>query len=172
MEIVWSAIVLTLLPWVGSFAGGSITRKYIKTWYDKDIKKPSWRPPNLAFPIVWTYLYLTMGYASYLVWRDGGETLDGPARLPLMLFALQLVLNWAWSYIFFYFHNLKLAFYEIIVMHVTIASCVYTFKSVNETASYLMMPYLAWVSFACLLTYTIWRMNPPNNGKPSNKKKK
>ncbi|KAI9558919.1 hypothetical protein GHT06_015708 [Daphnia sinensis] len=154
MEIVWSAIILTFLPWVGSFAGGSITRKYIKTWYD-DIKKPSWRPPNLAFPIVWTYLYLSMGYAS----------------LPLILFAIQLVLNWAWSYIFFYFHNLKLAFYEIIVLHVTIVSCVYTFKSVNESASYLLMPYLAWVSFACLLTYTIWKMNPSNNDKPSNKKR-
>lgn len=129
-----------------------------------------------------------MGFASYLVWRDGGETLNGPAGLPLTLFAIQLVLNYAWSFIFFYYHNLEWvfifnlkvfekifsfcyrliyfqAFYEVIALLIGIASCVYTFKSVNETASYLMMPYLAWVSFASLLTFTIWRMNLPANKK-------
>ncbi|XP_046456540.1 translocator protein-like [Daphnia pulex] len=164
MEIVWSAIILTLLPWIGSLPAGMATRKQIKTWYN-DIKKPNWRPPNLAFPIVWTLLYLTMGFASYLVWRDGGETLNGPAGLPLTLFAIQLVLNYAWSFIFFYYHNLEWAFYEVIALLIGIASCVYTFKSVNETASYLMMPYLVWVSFASLLTFTIWRMNLPANKK-------
>nr|CAH0113522.1 unnamed protein product [Daphnia galeata] len=164
MEIVWSAIILTLLPWIGSLPIGMVTRKQIKTWYN-DIKKPSWRPPNFVFPIVWTFLYLSMGYASYLVWRDGGETLNGPAGLPLTLFAITLVLNYAWSYIFFFYHNLKWAFYEIIVLVICIASCLYTFKSVNQTASYLMIPYLAWVSFASLLTFTIWRMNSPPNKK-------
>jgi tryptophan-rich sensory protein len=95
----------------GTYAALSLARlfKYLTLnhQHTQDIKKPSWRPPNFVFPIVWTFLYLSMGYASYLVWRDGGETLNGPAGLPLTLFAITLFLNYAWSYIFFFYHNLK-----------------------------------------------------------------
>ena len=167
MEINWIAIGLTLLPWIGSFAGGSVTRKEIKNWYEvsistrtwnrlstsrrchcintveiwnswfiqKSLKKPNWRPPNWMFPVVWTYLYLTMGYASYLVWRDGGETFDGPARLPLILFAIQLILNYAWSFIFFWAHNLKLVRWNVLKI---------TFELITKPSLHCLLPGILW----------------------------
>ena len=145
----------------------------------KGLKKPNWRPPNGVFPIVWTFLYSSMGFASYLIYRDGGG-LDGPARIPLILYAVQLVLNWLWPFVFFVAHSLKWVlkylrlillklfynfqiylqgFYEIALMAISIAACAYSFRPINETAFYLMLPYLAWVSFATLVNYSIWQMN-------------
>ncbi|KAM4582126.1 translocator protein isoform 1-T1 [Fundulus diaphanus] len=100
-------IGLTALPQVGGLYGGFITRKEVKTWYPT-LNKPSWRPPNAAFPVVWTCLYTGMGYGSYLIWKElGGFTED--ALVPLGLYGLQLALNWAWTPIFFGAHKLKWA---------------------------------------------------------------
>lgn len=123
-----------------------------------------------------------MGYASYLIWKDGGG-FSGDAQLPLALYASQLALNWAWTPIFFRAHNFKLvsshpkslnissnidvyiiifvqAFYEMLLMAGNIGACIYTFSPINQTAAYLLVPYLAWVSFATALTYKIWCDNP------------
>ncbi|XP_050390104.2 translocator protein [Patella vulgata] len=146
-----------ILPNLGGIAGGVITRKSIPNWYEH-LNRPSWRPPNWAFGPVWTYLYSSMGYASYLVWRDGGG-FDGEARLPLAVFGTQLALNWAWTPIFFGAKKLGLATIEIGALWGTILATIITFNPINKTASYLLIPYLGWVSLASCLTYSIWKNN-------------
>lgn len=94
-----------VLPNIGGVANGIITSRNIKSWFD-GLNHPSFRPPNYVFGPVWTTLYCGMGYGSYLVYKQGGG-FSGPAKFPLMLYGAQLALNWAWSPIFFHYHELK-----------------------------------------------------------------
>lgn len=147
-----------VLPNLGGIAGSFLTPKTaIPVWYE-NLKKPSWRPPNWAFGPVWTCLYSSMGYASYLVWRDGGG-FDGEAAMPLAVYGTQLALNWAWSPIFFGAKSLKWGLIEIVGLWGAIAGTIYTFYPVNRVAAGLLVPYLGWVTLATTLTYTIWRDN-------------
>ncbi|TRY54989.1 hypothetical protein DNTS_020742, partial [Danionella cerebrum] len=149
---------LTALPHVGGIFGGLITRKEVKTWYTT-LNKPSWRPPNAAFPVVWTTLYTGMGYASYLVWKElGGFTQD--ALVPLGLYGLQLALNWAWTPIFFGAHKIKLALMELLMLTGTVAATMVSWYPINRTATLLMVPYMAWLCLATSLNYCVWRDNP------------
>ncbi|KAM4582127.1 translocator protein isoform 2-T2 [Fundulus diaphanus] len=158
-------IGLTALPQVGGLYGGFITRKEVKTWYPT-LNKPSWRPPNAAFPVVWTCLYTGMGYGSYLIWKElGGFTED--ALVPLGLYGLQLALNWAWTPIFFGAHKLKWAsffsssaFVEIVFLTGTVGATMVSWYPVSRTASLLLAPYLSWLCLATALNYRIWRDNP------------
>lgn len=155
MSLSKAAIGLTLLPHLGGIIGGLITRKSIKEWYEK-LDRPSWRPPNWAFGPVWTTLYTMMGYASYLIYRDGfGESRDR----ALMLYGSQLALNWIWTPIFFGSHKLGLAFGEILLLLGNIAVCIGVFYPINRTASFLLVPYFGWVTLATTLTYSIWQRN-------------
>nr|CAH7739626.1 unnamed protein product [Callosobruchus chinensis] len=95
----WPAIGFTILPNVGGLAGGLITRQAIEKWYDQ-LKKPNWRPPNWAFGPIWTSLYCGMGYASYLVWKEG-DWHQEPVRTALAVYGINLVANWSWTPIFF-----------------------------------------------------------------------
>jgi len=146
-----------ILPNVGGWAGGILTSKNIKPWYES-LKKPSWRPPNWAFGPVWTSLYTSMGYASYLVYKDGGG-FDGDAQLPLALFGTQLALNWAWTPIFFHYHKLGWSLVEIIALFGNVAACSASFYQINPTAGLIMIPYLIWLSLATALNYVVWRDN-------------
>ncbi|CAH0769948.1 unnamed protein product [Bemisia tabaci] len=149
----------TILPNIGGMAGGYFVRESVKTWYPT-LKLPSWRPPNYYFGPVWTTLYSSMGYASYIVYRDGGG-FSGPAKLPLAVYGTQLALNWAWTPIFFGAHNLKLALIDIAALWISAAATSYLFSRVNKTAGLLLLPYLAWLTLASALTYTIYRDNKP-----------
>lgn len=149
---------MTTLPHLGGLYGGYITRKEVKTWYPT-LQKPSWRPPNAAFPVAWTCLYTSMGYGSYLVWKElGGFTED--ALVPLGLYGLQLALNWAWTPIFFGAHKLKYALMEIILLTGTVGATMVSWYPISRTATLLMAPYLAWLCLATSLNYCIWRDNP------------
>eukprot|EP01098_Paradermamoeba_levis_P014306 TRINITY_DN6785_c0_g1_i1.p1 TRINITY_DN6785_c0_g1~~TRINITY_DN6785_c0_g1_i1.p1 ORF type:complete len:181 (-),score=43.59 TRINITY_DN6785_c0_g1_i1:167-655(-) len=150
-----AAFVVT--PVIGGFAGSILTAKAIKTWY-KEIRKPSFNPPNWIFGPVWTILYCAMGYSSYLIWSKGG--LETPAtRAALGLYATQLALNWAWTPFFFGMKNFGLALVDILALGSSVSGCIYLFHPISPLASYLLVPYLGWVSFASLLNFEIWRLN-------------
>lgn len=124
-------------------------------WYEH-LVKPSWRPPNWLFAPAWTILYLTIAVSGWLVWRDIGFA---AAALPLTVYAVQLVLNAAWTPIFFGLHRLDLAFFEIVLLWLSIIATIALFHPLNAGAAWLLVPYLAWVTFAAALNLAIWRLN-------------
>ncbi|KAH8360951.1 hypothetical protein KR093_000942 [Drosophila rubida] len=147
-----------ILPNVGGVVNGKITRNHIKNWY-QHLNFPSYRPPNWLFAPVWTSLYAGMGYASYLVWRDGGG-FNGDAKLPLIAYGTQLALNWAWTPIFFGQHNIKGGLIDIVALTAAAGACGVLFYRVNKTAGLLFVPYMAWLGFATALNYAMWKLNP------------
>jgi tryptophan-rich sensory protein len=145
-------VVCTLICFAAAAIGGIWTSRSVGTWY-KELQKPSWNPPSWVFGPVWTALYLMMGISLWLVWRE-----RAPA-LPLGLFALQLVLNAAWSGLFFGLRLPGAAFAEIVLLWLAILATVLTFRPIAPVAAVLLLPYLGWVSFASVLNFTIWRLN-------------
>lgn len=124
-------------------------------WYQA-LHKPSWNPPSWIFGPVWTALYASMGIAAWLVWRRGGWRRQ---RRALSLFVVQLALNAAWTPIFFGWHAMGIAFVEIVVLWIAIAATLVAFWREHTLAGVLLLPYLAWVSFAAVLNFTVWRLN-------------
>ena len=111
---------------------------------------------ELVFPPAWAVLYLTIGVSGWLVWRRVGFA---AAVLPFAIYLVQLVLNAAWSPIFFGRRRPDLAFVEIVILWCSIVATIATFQPLNSVAAWLLLPYLAWVTFAAALNFTIWRIN-------------
>jgi tryptophan-rich sensory protein len=149
------AVVVTCLA-IGYFSG-IVTRSAITTWYPT-LVKPSFNPPNWVFAPVWSMLYVMMGVAAGLVW-DRIESEKEVVKKALVFFAIQLALNALWSYLFFGLHNSMLAGLEIIVLWLMIFETYVQFAKINKIAGYLLLPYLAWVSFAAVLNGSIWWLN-------------
>jgi translocator protein len=147
-------IVSLLIPLSIGAVAGYFTSSAIGGWYST-LVKPSFNPPNNLFGPVWTGLYLLMGIACYLIWKSDNAN----KKKALQVYALQLLLNFLWSFFFFYFKNPALAFVDIILMLITIAITIKLFYSINKTAAYLLVPYILWVSFATALNFSIWQLN-------------
>lgn len=122
-------------------------------WY-ASLAKPEWNPPSWIFGPVWTALYILMAVAAWLVWKRDGW------HLPLRLFFMQLALNAAWTPVFFGAREIGWAFAVIIALWLAILATLTAFLRIRMAAALLMTPYLAWVSFAAFLNFTLWRMNP------------
>ena len=148
--------VFLALSFSAAAIGGLAMRGGPGAWY-ADLVKPSWTPPGWLFGPVWTLLYIMMAVAAWRVWRQDG--LAG-ARPALALFLVQLVLNAAWTPIFFGLHRPGWAFAEICVLWAAIAATSGAFFAKSILAGALMIPYLVWVSFAAALNFAIWRANP------------
>ena len=148
---------LTLAAWLAlSFAAAAIGAFFLPgEWYAR-LQKPAWSPPNWIFGPVWTALYAMMGIAAWLVWRRGG--FDGQ-RVALSLFLLQLLLNALWSPLFFGLRNPALAFVDIALLWLAVMGTVIAFWRANSFSGGLLVPYLAWVTFASALNFAIWRLN-------------
>lgn len=150
-----AAIVLTCLA-VGYFSS-LITRENIPTWY-VTLKKPIFNPPNWVFAPVWTILYIMMGIAAGRVWNKVDNDLQN-VKKGMYFFIVQLALNALWSYLFFGIHNLFLSLIEIILLWLMIYETMVQFKKVDKLASKLLIPYLVWVSYATILTASVWYLN-------------
>jgi benzodiazapine receptor len=124
-------------------------------WYAA-LRKPSWNPPSWIFGPVWTLLYTLMAVAAWWVWKNGGWRAQGR---PLGLYLLQLALNAAWTPLFFGFHRPDLALIDILLLLAAILVTMAAFFRVSRLAGLLLVPYLAWVSFATILNFTLWWMN-------------
>ncbi len=139
---------------VGSFSGIA-TRTAIRGWYNQ-LQKPSFNPPNWLFGPVWTMLYILMGVSLYIIIR---QEPSAERERALLFFTAQLVLNFFWSIIFFYYKRLGFALIEIAVLWFFIIGMIISFIAVNPLAGYLQIPYLCWVSFASILNASVWQLN-------------
>lgn len=121
------------------------------------LARPAWAPPASVFGPVWSVLYLLMGIAAWLVWREQGTRGRGPA---LTLYVVQLVANALWSWLFFAWRKGAFAFVDVLVLLVLIVATLVAFRRIRPLAGTLMVPYLAWVCFASALTWAVWQGNP------------
>lgn len=132
---------------------GYFTVAGVREWFPT-LVKPSFNPPSWLFAPVWTVLYIMMGIAAWLVWRQGGDI-----HLALWMFFIQLGLNFLWSFLFFSLRRIDVALVEILVLWISIATTLCLFWGVDQRSGLLLVPYLAWVSFASLLNAAFWRLN-------------
>jgi benzodiazapine receptor len=152
----WIGLVVVLaVCFAAAGIGGAVTTPKIGNWY-ATLAKPTWNPPDWIFGPVWSALYFCMAVAAWLVWRQNGFT---AAKVPLILFGVQLALNVLWSCLFFGLQSPGLAFLEVLLLWAAIAATTVTFWERSMIAGILFVPYLAWVTFASVLNFTIWRLN-------------
>lgn len=148
------------LPLAAGIGIGTLIQDDVKGWYKK-LHKPKWNPPDWLFGPGWTVLYTAMGYASYLVYKAGA----GP--LPLTLYGVQLALNLAWSPLFFKVKEIGYAIADITALLGVLSATIVQFYKVDPTAAYLLLPYLAWSTYAAALTINIYKHNPQERGEVS-----
>ncbi|MEO1191877.1 MAG: TspO/MBR family protein [Pseudomonadota bacterium] len=144
-----------LLPFFGLCALTATTGAVFRPgpWYEV-IPKPRWTPPDWLFPPAWSLLYCALAVSAWLLWRDGGWS---GAALPLALWLLQLVLNAAWSWLFFGLRRPDLALIDAVAMWLAALALIIVAFPINAWAAWLLVPYLAWVGFATALNRVIWQ---------------
>jgi len=152
LKLIVSILICQAAGLIGSF----FTIPAIPTWYAM-LKKPSFNPPNWVFGPVWTTLFVMMGVAVFLVWRKGLNT--SQVKIALSIFGVQLILNTLWSLLFFGLRSPLAGLIEIWVLWIAITLTLVFFLKISLAAGLLLLPYLAWVSFAAILNLAIWRLN-------------
>lgn len=151
MKLFYSLLITLAVGGIAGFA----TATAIGTWYVY-LNKPSFNPPNFVFAPVWTMLYIFMGIALYLVWKLPASAAKNRA---MVVFFVQLLLNFFWSLIFFNMHQTGWALVDIILLWLSILLTMRAFAPLSKTAGWLLFPYFLWVSFASVLNYFIWHLN-------------
>ncbi|MEM9782837.1 MAG: TspO/MBR family protein [Pseudomonadota bacterium] len=151
------AIIALTVFVVASFAAASAGGIFPPgDWYER-LNHPSWRPPNWLFPVVWTPLYIMIAVSGFLVWQASGWS---GAAVALAVYFAHLLLNFAWSGIFFGLRRMDWGFYELVALWLSIVATMAVFAPHSTTAVWLLVPYLVWVSFAGYLNLIMLRLNP------------
>lgn len=152
---IFKLIVSLIIPLSVGAVAGMFTSQAVPTWY-ASLNRPSFSPPNWVFGPVWTSLYILLGISFFLIWKESSS----PKRnLAIKIFAIQMLLNFAWSFIFFYFNMIGIALIEIILLWFSIVAMIYLFYKIKPLAAYLNIPYLLWVSFASILNVGYYFLN-------------
>jgi tryptophan-rich sensory protein len=149
--------ILGLLGWLAltflAAAAGAAASMDAGPYY-ASLVRPEWAPPSTVFGPVWTVLYALMGLAAWLAWRAGAP------RRALVLYVVQLVVNALWSWLFFSQHRGGAAFADILLLIALVLATLVMFRRARPLAGALLLPYLAWITFAAALNLAVWRLNP------------
>lgn len=158
MEIprIFKLVIAIIVSELAGIIGSLFTVQSIQSWYST-LARPEFAPPNWVFGPVWTTLFALMGIAAFLVWEKGWNLRK--VKIALGVFVGQLILNTLWSIIFFDLHSPGFALVEIIFLWLAILWTIVAFHKVSKTAAYLLLPYIAWVTFAAFLNYAIYALN-------------
>jgi len=152
----WAMVCVPLIVLLGFLAGRSVPTGSDSRWY-MALVKPALTPPGWLFPIAWTTLYILLGLALALILNARGARGRG---LAIGLFAAQFAANLIWTPVFFGLHQIDLAVLVIGAMVLLAVATTFAFARIRTTAAWLMVPYLVWISFAGVLTWSIGRLNP------------
>jgi len=150
-------LVFVAIPLIVGFTAGLSTIPAIKGWY-QTINKPPFNPPNWIFGPVWTFLYVLMGVGSWMIWLKR-KTMGKEVKVALGIYFVSLVLNFFWSILFFKFENPTLAIVDIVLLWACIVLLITKWNKIKQTAAWLQIPYLLWVSFATALNAAILYLN-------------
>lgn len=137
------------------FASSYFTQSSIATWFQA-LNKPWFNPPSWLFAPVWTSLYVLMGISAYLI--SISENLEDK-KISIKLFYTQLILNFLWSFSFFYMRNPLLGLINILFLWIAIVVMIVQFSKISKSAAWLQIPYICWVSFATILNFSLWQLN-------------
>lgn len=152
---IYKLIIALLIPQLAGGLGSYFTIGSVRDWYPV-LVKPILNPPAWIFGPVWTSLFLLMGYALYIVWKDDSGK---DKRLAYWAFGIQMVLNALWSIIFFGLESPGGALIEVAFLWLTILATIISFAKISRLAAWLLIPYILWVSFAIYLNFSIWMLN-------------
>lgn len=153
VKLMWSISICLIVSFISSL----ITMKAVPVWYEH-LHKPWFTPPNFLYSPLWTVLYIMMAVSLYLVWVRGSRSVY--AKPAMFAFAIQLLLNFMWTVLFFGYRNPAYAFVDIILLWTAIIATANYSYNVSRPAAFLLIPYFLWVTFAAVLNYGIMILNP------------
>jgi translocator protein len=156
MKRIIKLVLSIFLCQLAGVAGSAFTKPAVDTWYAA-LEKPFFTPPSWVFAPAWITLYLLMGISAFLIWDRELESLE--VKKALGVFLLQLIINASWSMVFFGLKQITLSVIVIATLWLAILWTMVLFYKISKTASFILIPYLSWVSFALLLNVSIWFLN-------------
>jgi len=156
MKDIVKLLISVIICQAAGIFGSLFTTPNIPTWY-ATLKKPGFAPPNWLFAPVWTLLFLLMGIALYLVWKQGWSS--PLVKSAMIIFFIHLVVNILWSIAFFGMRAPLIGFFVIVALWFLIILTIIYFSNASKTAGVLLIPYLLWVSFASVLNFMLYRLN-------------